>query len=326
VSGQWNHKIFQVTEGNFEETALEIFRFQYANNPVYQSYITSLSVTINNITDIAQIPFLPVSLFKSYEIKTTPFDPETIFVSSGTSGMNSSRHFVKDISLYQESFTQCFERFYGLPSSYCVLGLLPSYLERNNSSLVYMVNRLMKLSGHPFNGFFLEDYEKLYSTLLELEKHKQKTLLFGVTFALLDFAERHPLPLQNTIVIETGGMKGRRGEMIRQELQQTLSKAFQVPDIHSEYGMTELLSQAWSKKEGIFYTAPWMQVLVREEEDPFFVKTKGRGIINVIDLANIYSCSFIATDDIGNVYDDGGFEVMGRMDNSDTRGCSLLYV
>ncbi|HMU46383.1 MAG TPA: acyl transferase [Chitinophagaceae bacterium] len=323
---KWNHKIFGLNEGGFEETALEIFRFQYENNPLYRSYVDSLHINCITVKSIDQIPFLPVSLFKSHEIKTTQFEPDAIFESSGTTGSSFSRHFVKKLSLYIESFTLGFQSFYGPPSDWCILGLLPSYLERKSSSLVYMVDQLMKQSKHPANGFYLDEYERLYNTLKQLEQQKQKTLLFGVTFALLDFAEKYPMYLQNIIIIETGGMKGRREEMIREMLHSKLKKAFNISQIHSEYGMTELLSQAWSKKEGIFYTPSWMRVLVREEEDPFSVKKAGRGIINIIDLANVYSCSFIATDDAGIINEDGGFEVLGRVDGSDIRGCSLMYV
>lgn len=323
---KWNHKIFELNRPDFEKTALEIFRFQYENNPVYRFYINSLHVNCKAIKNINEIPFLPIGLFKSHEIKTTQFEPEAMFESSGTTGISVSRHLVKELSVYIESFMRCFKLVYGSPSDWCILGLLPSYLERKNSSLVYMVNHLMRQSNYPANGFYLDEYDSLYDTLGQLEKKNQKTLLFGVTYALLDFAEKHPKVLQNTIIIETGGMKGRREEMIREMLHLKLKKAFNDPQIHSEYGMTELLSQAWSTKDGIFYTPSWMKVLVREEEDPFSVKNEGRGLINVIDLANIYSCSFIATDDAGVIHEDGGFEVLGRVDGSDIRGCSLMYV
>jgi hypothetical protein len=240
---------------------------------------------------------------------------------------------VKDIDIYKESFTKSFELFYGPVTNWCVIGLLPSYLERKNSSLIYMVDELIKKSSHPQSGFYLHEHEKLYPVLQSLENAKQKTILFGVTFALLDFAEKYPLPLQHTIIMETGGMKGRREEMIRREVHDILQKSFHAPVIHSEYGMTELLSQAYSKGNGIFHCPPWMKVLVRDDEDPLTIRELSlspspgpvAGAINVIDLANIYSCSFIATDDAGKLYQDGSFEVLGRIDNSDLRGCSLMY-
>jgi hypothetical protein len=226
--------------------------------------------------------------------------------------------------LYQESFITGFELFYGPVKEYCIIGLLPSYLERSNSSLVFMVDKLIQLSEHPQSGFYLNEYKQLSALLTDLKKQKQKTLLIGVTFALLDFADQYPQSLQQTVVMETGGMKGRREEMIRPEVHKLLKNAFHLSAIHSEYGMTELLSQAYSKGEGVFNCPPWMRILVRDEEDPFLVKRTGAGTINVIDLANIYSCSFIATDDVGKLYPDNSFEVLGRMDSSDLRGCSLM--
>lgn len=321
---QRRDKIFGVNEQEFEELALEIFRFQYANNPVYAAYVNSLGKSPLQITHINEIPFLPVRFFKTHEIKTTEFSPELVFESSGTTGSINSHHLVKDASLYWESFNKAFQNFYGNISEWCILGLLPSYLERNNSSLVYMVEHLIAQSECEESGFYLDDFEKLANTLRQLESRRCKTLLIGVTFALLDFAERFPMPLHHTVIMETGGMKGRKEEMIREEVHQILKTAFQLRAIHSEYGMTELLSQAYSKGEGRFYTPAWMKVLVRDEEDPFLVKANGSGIINIIDLANLYSCSFIATDDAGRLNADGSFEVLGRVDGSDLRGCSLL--
>lgn len=341
---QWNHKVFNLDKQGFQALSIEIFHFQYKNNPVYKAYVDALLPDISTIDAINKIPFLPVRFFKSHQVLTTDFAPETVFESSGTTDSVNSRHFVKDLSLYEESFIKGFELFYGSIKDYCIVGLLPSYLERHNSSLVYMVNKLIEECGHPQSGFYLDEYEKLASVLIELEKNEQKTLLFGVTFALLDFAEQFPMPLQYTTIIETGGMKGRRKEMIREELHAVLQNAFNASSIHSEYGMTELLSQAYSKGDGIFNTPPWMKILVRDEEDPLLVKQTGSGIINIIDLANIYSCSFIATDDAGKIYADacpparlshsdgdalfgrGSFEVLGRVDGSDLRGCSLLTV
>ena len=235
---------------------------------------------------------------------------------------------VKDVSIYQQSFTKAFELFYGDISSWCIIGLLPSYLDRekNTSSLVMMVDSLVKLSNHPKSGFYLTDFDKLHDTLLQLETQQQKTLLIGVTFALLDFAENYKFNLQHTIVMETGGMKGRRKELTRAEVHSIITKGLGVKNVHSEYGMTELLSQAYSDDNGRFICPPWMKVMIRDEEDPLSVKPFGKGVLNVIDLANIYSCSFIATDDVGVVYEDGSFEVWGRLDNSDIRGCSLLVI
>ena len=326
MQNQWNHKVFNVEKEGFEALALEIFRFQYQNNLVYRTYVDALIHDITTIDAVNKIPFLPVSFFKSQNVVTTNFEPEKVFESSGTTSSVNSRHFVKDLSLYEESFLKSFELFYGSIKDYCILGLLPSYLERDNSSLVYMVNELIKQSDNPQSGFYLDEYQKLAFVIIELEKKQQKTLLIGVTFALLDFAEQFPMTLQYTTILETGGMKGRRKEMIREELHAVLQNASKAPSIHSEYGMTELLSQAYSKGDGIFSTPPWMKILVRDEEDPLLVKKTGSGIINVIDLANIYSCSFIATDDAGKIYDDNSFEVLGRVDGSDLRGCSLLTV
>jgi len=326
MQNQWNHKIFNVEKEGFEALALEIFCFQYENNLIYKAYVDVLLPDITAIDSINKIPFLPVRFFKSLKVATTDFEPQTIFESSGTTGSVNSKHFVKDLSLYEESFMKGFELFYSSIKDYCIVGLLPSYLERDNSSLVYMVNKLIEQSGHTQSGFYLDEYEKLASVLSVLEKQQQKTLLIGVTFALLDFAEQFPMSFQYTTILETGGMKGRRKEMIREELHAVLQNAFKVSSIHSEYGMTELLSQAYSKGDGLFNTPPWMKILVRDEEDPLLVKKTGSGIINIIDLANIYACSFIATDDAGKIYDENSFEVLGRVDGSDMRGCSLLAV
>jgi phenylacetate-coenzyme A ligase PaaK-like adenylate-forming protein len=321
---QWNHKIFEIKKGDFEALALQVFRLQSIENPVYKAYLEALNVNPLLVNSLNDIPFLPIRFFKSHAVQTGLFEPEAIFESSGTTGSINSRHLVKDISLYEESFINGFELFYGAIKDYCIIDLLPSYLERKNSSLVFMVNKMIQLSEHTASGFYLDEYEKLFTLLTELEKRKQKTLLIGVTFALLDFAEKYSLPLKHTIIMETGGMKGRREEMIRLQVHDVLKKAFGATVIHSEYGMTELLSQAYSKGDGIFNCPPWMKILLRDEEDPLLVKENGYGVINVIDLANINSCSFIATDDAGQLNDDGTFEVLGRVDGSDVRGCSLL--
>jgi phenylacetate-coenzyme A ligase PaaK-like adenylate-forming protein len=334
MESQWNHKIFNVNGPGFEPLALEIFQYQYSNNPVYRDYVNALPVKVSTIRSITEIPFLPIHFFKSHTVCLTDFKPQAIFESSGTTGTINSRHFIKDIELYKESFVKDFHLFYGDIKDWCILGLLPSYLERGNSSLVFMIHELIKLTSHTESGFYLHEYDKLISVLTSLEKAKQKTLLFGVTFALLDMAEKYNLKLEHTTIVETGGMKGRREEMIRQELHDILCQSFGVDAIHSEYGMTELLSQAYSKGNGIFHCPPWMKILIREEEDPLLVSgpvtgnkhSSVNGIINVVDLANIYSCSFIATDDAGRLYADGSFEVMGRRDNSDLRGCSLMLL
>lgn len=322
----WSHKIFKTNQNSFLSLSLEIFRFQYAENPVYRAYADALGTDIHSIFSLNQIPFLPVSFYKNRKVVSSLFEPEAIFRSSGTTGMIASNHFVKELKLYRASFMTTFENFYGSPKDYCIIGLLPSYLERMDSSLVYMVKCLVEESDDPQSGFYLDEYEKLYEVLKEREEKGKKTLLLGVTFALLDFAEKFPVKLEHTIVMETGGMKGRREEIVRHEVHAILKKQFQLETVHSEYGMTELLSQAYSKKEGIFYCPPWMKVLVRDDEDPLSIREQGSGVINIIDLANIYSCSFIATDDAGKLYADGSFEVLGRVDGSDLRGCSLLTV
>ncbi len=335
MNGEWHDKIFSVAESGFRQLALDIFHFQYEANPVYNSYVNALGKTPSDIDEIEKIPFLPISFFKTDEIKTGKFNAEVIFKSSGTTQTINSQHHVKDVSVYIQSFTTAFKRIYGDLQEWCILGLLPSYLEKGNSSLVYMVADLIKQSRHSQSGFYLYDLEKLKETLFSLERANQKTLLIGVTYALLDFAEKFPPdssrePIADTIIMETGGMKGRREELTRMEVHDQLKKAFGKTEIHSEYGMTELLSQAYAKKEGRFQCPPWMKVLIRDDEDPLSIQRPESGVasgaINIIDLANVYSCSFIASDDVGKMYPDKSFEVLGRMDGSDLRGCSLLTV
>lgn len=309
-----------------EGLALGMFHYQYYNNPVYQQWCTLLRVAPHTVQQLHQIPFLPIAFFKTHRIVTGDLTPTTVFASSGTTQSINSQHFLHNTDIYIESFTRTFTRFYGNIKDWCIIGLLPSYLERNNSSLVYMVNHLVAQSGHADSGFYLYEFERLQQTLQSLEAAKQKTLLIGVTFALLDFAERFPMQLQHTIVMETGGMKGRKQELTRAAVHHTLMQQLGIHVVHSEYGMTELLSQAYSKGAGLFTCPPWMKVLVRNEEDPLQVAKGGRGILNIIDLANIESCAFIATDDAGIVHGNGDFEVWGRVDNSDIRGCSLLAV
>lgn len=310
---------------SLNELALEIFRYQATYNAVYREFIQKLSIRPDQVDCVEEIPFLPVSFFKTDYVMTGNFQPEMIFSSSGTTGAATSRHYVKDLQLYQESFLNGFRYFFGNIKEYVVLALLPSYLEREGSSLVYMAEKLIKLSNDKHSGFYLHDYEKLSETLHALKKLGKKVLLLGVTYALLDLSEQYPIHFPDLIVMETGGMKGKRKEMIREELHARLTSAFGVKKIYSEYGMTELLSQAYSKGDGIFATPPWMKVLVRDINDPLTILSAGHiGGINIIDLANIYSCSFIAVQDLGKIDATGRFEVIGRFDNSDVRGCNLL--
>jgi hypothetical protein len=316
--------IFQVNQNNFEAEALALFRFQAEKNTVYREYIRLLGLDPSKVSRLNDIPFLPIEFFKTHRVATTEFRTDLLFESSGTTGTIQSQHWVKDPAIYERSFLEGFRLFYGNVESWCVLGLLPSYLERRHSSLVYMVEELVKRSGHPSSGFYLYEHERLETQLKALEASGQKTLLIGVTFGLLDFADERTLDLKHTVVMETGGMKGRRQEWTRQEVHQLLQEKLGVSAVHSEYGMTELLSQAYSSGEGIFRPVPWLKMFVREEDDPLKIYPEGKGVLNVIDLANIYSCAFIATQDLGQVYPDGRFEVLGRMDHSDVRGCSLM--
>lgn len=315
------------TDTEFKVAALNTFRFQYQNNEVYRTFCNHLKMTPENVHKLEDIPFIPIQFFKDKQLLSTTRIPEETFTSSGTTGSLTSTHLVTDIALYQKSYLTAFNEFYGKPSDFCIVALLPSYLEREGSSLIYMVHDLIEKSNHPKSGFFLHDIERLKEHLAILEAANTKTLLIGVSFALLDFCEKHQLKLRNTTIMETGGMKGRRKELIREELHDLLKQGFGVDVIHSEYGMTELLSQAYSKGNGIFNCPPWMKVLVRDTEDPFKYQSNGRtGGINVIDLANIYSCSFIATQDLGKKHDDDSFEILGRFDSSDIRGCNLMVL
>ena len=334
MQSEWIDKIFSVSPAGFETLALQVFRFQYAHNELYRRYVQALHVALDSVDAIHKIPFLPIRFFKSHIVTTTQFTAQQVFESSGTTGTVNSRHYVKEAGLYHKSFTAAFQKFYGSPADWCILALLPSYLERQGSSLTLMAQELVRMSRHPQSGFFLYEHAQLHALLQQLEREGQKTLLLGVTFALLDFAETHPQQLNHTIIMETGGMKGRREELTRPQLHAILQEKLGLASVHSEYGMTELLSQAYSSGKGIYHCPPWMQVLAREEEDPLLVKHHSQtaadkplsGVLNIIDLANIYSCSFIATDDLGKLYGDGSFEVLGRMDNADVRGCSLLVV
>ena len=329
-SEEWVKYIFEITGKDFISLALRVFNYQYKYNELYRQFCDLVHIIPESVTDLTKIPFLPVSIFKTAEVKTGSFSPEVVFESSGTTATKNSKHFVRHLSIYHKSYLSAFRMFYGDPKEYCILALLPSYHEREHSSLIYMVNGLMDYSGHPLNGFYLDDHERLAQTLRDLENKGQKTLLIGVTYALVDFAANNHIPLKHTIVLETGGMKGRKKEMLRTEVHQILKKAFDLQNIHSEYGMTELLSQAYSQGNGLLHCPPWMRICIREEDDPLSVHVDVNsittGVVNVIDLANINSCSFIATDDLGKLYPDKGFEILGRVDNSDIRGCSLLTV
>ncbi len=312
-------------ESEFQDLALEIFNMQSENVPVYKSFISHLNIKREEIKDFRKIPFLPVELFKSHEIISRHLKPEIIFESSGTSGTAPSRHFVADPGIYQESFIKGFRRFYGEPSEMCILALLPSYMERSNSSLVYMADKLIRMSSHPESGFYLDEFDKLLKVLFGLKRKGHPALLLGVSFALLDFAEKYEEDLEGVIFMETGGMKGRRKELVREDLHKILKKRFNLESVHSEYGMTELLSQSYSSGDGLFYSPPWMKILVRDSYDPFQILEPGiAGSINIIDLANINSCAFISTSDMGRINNDGGFEILGRIDNSDIRGCNLM--
>jgi len=335
ITSEWIDKIFGAGNIDFEALSLSLFQYQYRHNLIYGQYAAAVGRPPERVRQAADIPFLPVSFFKTHSVVTGSFEPAAVFESSGTTQTINSRHAIKDLSIYTRSFLQAFERFYGPPADWCILGLLPSYLERKGSSLVLMVDELVRQSGHAQSGFYLYEHEKLAQVLQELEQRQQKTLLIGVTFALLDFAEKHSLQLQHTTIMETGGMKGRREEWTRQQVHAFLNERLGATAIHSEYGMTELLSQAYSYGEGLFNCPPWMKIVLREEDDPLQLLPAGKeaprsapvsGLINVIDLANIYSCAFIATDDVGKLYPNGSFEVMGRRDNADLRGCSLMVV
>ena len=309
----------------FEKITLKVFRHQYDNNAVYRDFCSFLKKDKQNVKTIKEIPFLPIQFFKSHEVLSSADPVQETFTSSGTTGMVTSRHRVTDLNYYEQSFRMAFSQFYGNIEDYAVLALLPSYLERDGSSLIYMVEDLIQGSNNPNSGFYLHNYDELITKLTVLDNAGQNVLLIGVTYALLDLVEKQSFDLKNTIIMETGGMKGRRKEMIREELHEVLCKGFGVSKIHSEYGMTELLSQAYSLGDGVFECPPWMDILIRDTEDALSYIGSGKtGGINVIDLANINSCSFIATQDLGKKYANQSFEVPGRFDNSDIRGCNLM--
>jgi phenylacetate-coenzyme A ligase PaaK-like adenylate-forming protein len=309
----------------FDSQCMSVFKVQAESNPVYKAFLDGLGINPTRIVESANIPFLPIEFFKSHRVQTGLKESLITFSSSGTTGSVQSRHFVSEPFLYTESYLRAFRLFYGNPEEYCFLALLPSYLEREGSSLILMVEDLIRQSKNADSGFYLNNRKELYAKLRAQEERGQKTILLGVTYALLDFADEFKMDLKHTLVMETGGMKGRRKEMIREELHGYLCERLGIDKIHSEYGMTELLSQAYSAGNGLFHCPPWMKVLPRDTSDPLsgarFGTTAG---INIIDLANIYSCSFISTQDLGKVYEDGSFEILGRFDNSEIRGCNLM--
>ena len=321
--------LLNVTNDTFGICALQLFEYQYTGNELYRSYCNALGRTPDNVHTIENIPFLPISFFKTHTVLTAPATVATAdvyFESSGTTGMVNSRHYVWDKQVYEEALLAGFRQHYGEPENFVILGLLPSYLERPNASLVYMTRTLIEAGGVAESGFFIDEWDALYERLKKLEGEGRPTLLLGVTFALLDFAAQYPLPLHSTIVMETGGMKGRRRELTRAEVHEQLRAAFGLNHIHSEYGMTELLSQAYAHENGVFAATNTMKVLVRDINDPLDVTLAGSGVLNVIDLANVHSCAFIATEDLGTVSDNGMFTVLGRVDHSALRGCSMMAI
>ncbi|HSK13719.1 MAG TPA: hypothetical protein VK907_10920 [Phnomibacter sp.] len=333
--------IFNVNDGDLLARAKQIFSFQYQNNEVYRAFCDQYRgahqiKTLLNASDephadrwgpwIARVPFLPISFFKTHRVVSYRGEAEKIFTSSGTTGLQNSRHYVKSLKWYEAGFVKGFTHFYGDPAQYAFICLLPSYLEREGSSLIYMAQRLIALSRSEDSGFYLKAGDQMADLLAKLDRSGKKTILLGVSFALLDFAENNPIGLSDTFVMETGGMKGRREEITRMELHDELKRAFGLSAIHSEYGMTELMSQAYSPGGGRFRCPPWMRVLVRDEDDPALVHLTGTGLLCIIDLANVWSCAFLETQDLGRVHPDGSFEVLGRLDHSDIRGCSLLSV
>lgn len=321
-------KIFSSGEAHFDELCMESFLFQYRHHPLYQRYCSLMQVRPEQVSRPEQIPFLPISFFKTHTVCLGEIPASPIFESSGTTGETRSRHAIPHPEWYRESYSRGFRLFYGNPSDYRILCLVPEYRTKPESSLACMCAGLIEQSGHPESGFYLNDQQRLQQTLVELEQKQLPVILIGITYALVEFAERFPVPLKSTIVMETGGMKGRRKELTRPEVHNLLEEAFARTTIHSEYGMTELLSQAYSRSGGIFNSPPWMRILIREETDPrnitYKAKVPVRGAVNIIDLANRFSCPFIATDDAGILHPDGSFEILGRMDNADIRGCSLM--
>ncbi|MFY7651913.1 MAG: acyl transferase [Chitinophagaceae bacterium] len=321
------NNIFSINELNFNKEANKLASWHYENNTIYHQWCQLLGKTpilAEEKDAYLTIPFLPIAFFKTHQLLTNDRSVDIVFESSGTTKANLSKHFVSDVGIYEKSFITAFEAVFGNIDNWCILGLLPAYLERQHSSLVYMVNKLIALSNNTNSGFYLYNYEQLHQIIQQQESAAKPTLVFGVTFALLDFAAAFPMKLKHTIIMDTGGMKGRKKEITRQEVNEFLQKQWDIPFVYSEYGMTELLSQAYAKGNGRYVCPPWMKVVVRQEDNPLEIRKYGRGLLNIIDLANVYSMPFIATDDIGIVHEDGSFEVLGRLDNADLRGCSLL--
>jgi phenylacetate-coenzyme A ligase PaaK-like adenylate-forming protein len=321
-------KIFQIkSDSDFNETALEVFYFQYQQISIYRQWVDYLHIDPKDVRELHQIPFLPIRFFKEHKIIREKQQEEIIFSSSGTTGMSRSQHYVSDLSIYETAYRKSFEYFYGSIKDYVVLALLPSYMEREGSSLIYMAEDLIEISQHKESGFYLNEHKEIIKMLENLKQEHKKVLLLGVSFALLDLAENHKIDFPELVIMETGGMKGRRKEMVREELHAIYRAGFGVKDIHSEYGMTELLSQAYSKGNGVFNTPPWMKVLIRDTNDPLSLIGENRsGGVNIIDFANLNSCAFIATQDVGKIIDNTSFEILGRFDNSDVRGCNLLVI
>lgn len=319
--------IFTVNENSFDATALQIFKFQYESVAIYRAFCDALKRNSTNVSLLKDIPFLPVQFFKTHAVIAEGIAPEKVFESSTTSGSVPSKHYVTDLELYETSFQKSFNLFYGDVSNYAVLALLPSYMERGTSSLLMMAHDFIGKSKYTESCFIADDFEGLYQKLITLKEKKAKILLLGVTYALLDFAAQFQIDLSDAVIMETGGMKGRRAEITREEVHAILKNAFCVSNIHSEYGMTEMLSQAYSKANGIYQSPPWMRVVLRDIYDPLNLDFHNKtGAVNVIDFANYYSCSFIATNDLGKMHVDGSFEILGRMDNAEIRGCNLMYV
>jgi hypothetical protein len=313
-----------ISNQGFEKTALEVFKYQFTHNPIYNQWCISLGKT--EPKNLQEIPFLPVSFFKTHKVITGNIAATHVFKSSGTTSTTiSSQHFVSNIQLYNQAVEHGFTNAFGAINNYCILGLLPNYLERGHSSLVHMVNHLLGLSNNPQSGFYLNNFNALANTLNSLQQQNKKIWLIGVTYALINFFEQYPMQLKNTIILETGGMKGKQKEMIRAEVHENIKANTGLAYINGEYGMTELLSHAYLNNQGYFEPIPTMQVLVRQDTDPLHINTTGKGLLNIVDLANINSCSFIAVDDYGNILPNGHFMVNGRVDNSDIRGCSLMY-
>jgi hypothetical protein len=327
MNKNFRKRIFRISDkAEFDEAALDLFKYQVNNNEIYKNYVFALGILPDSVISPEEIPFLPVSFFKDHKVLTGTKPAEVVFESSGTTRIITSKHYVSDLTLYQESFLEGFRYFYGEPEDYLFASMLPSYNERENSSLIYMMNGLNGKSKYSESRFYNNDPERLISTLQRASTNGIKTILFGVSFALVDLAEKYHPDLSGTIIIETGGMKGRRKEITRQELHAGLKEGFNVQTIYSEYGMTELLSQAWSKGDGIYYCPPWMKIYIRDSQDPLTILDSPgiTGGINIIDLANLHSCSFISVNDLGKLHEDGGFEVLGRFDSSDIRGCNLM--